>query len=100
MRIRSGIVSAFAVALIAPLGAVQASDTATAPKADAKEKVEAKKDDAQCDTAPGSRIRQAKPADCKKMAKQPFRSYSKEELDSTGETDINEALRKLDPIFR
>jgi hypothetical protein len=34
------------------------------------------------------------------MAKQPFRSYSKEELDSTGETDINEALRKLDPIFR
>ena len=99
MRIRSGIVTAFAVALIAPLG-VQASDTEAAPKADAKEKVEAKKDEAKCDAAPGSRIRQAKPADCKKLAKQPFRSYSKEELDSTGETDINEALRKLDPIFR
>jgi len=98
MTIRSGIITAFAVALVAPLGAVLAAD-ANAPKGEAKEKVEAKKEEAKCDTAPGSRIRQ-KAADCKKSAKQPYRSYSKDELDSTGETDINEALRKLDPIFR
>jgi hypothetical protein len=100
MKIRSGIVTAFAVALIAPLGAVHAADTDTTAKEPAKEKSAAKKDEAKCDVAPGSRIRQAKSEDCKKIAKQPFRSYSKEEIDNTGETDINEALRKLDPIFR
>lgn len=99
MTIRSAIISAFAVALVAPLAAVHAADT-DAPKADAKEKVEVKKEEAKCDTAPGSRIRLGKAEDCKKLAKQPYRSYSKDELDSTGETDINEALRKLDPIFR
>lgn len=100
MNIRSGIVAAMAVALIAPLAVVHAADTASAPKAAAKEKGEAKKEEAQCDVAPGSRIKQSKAVDCKKISKQPFRSYSKEELDTTGETNVAEALRKLDPIFR
>jgi hypothetical protein len=31
---------------------------------------------------------------------QPTRSYSKEELDSTGQFDTGEALRRLDPRFQ
>jgi len=100
MKTRSRIIAAFAVALIAPMAATYAADTESAPKPAAKEKVEAKKEAAKCDVAPGSRVRQAKPEDCQKIAKQPFRSYSKEELDSTGETNVAEALRKLDPAIR
>jgi hypothetical protein len=103
MSIRSGIIAAFAVALLAPLGAVRAGDTDTAPKAAAKENKEnneAKKEETKCDAAPGSRIKLSKPEECKKLAKQPFRSYSKEELDTTGEMDVGDALRKLDPAVR
>jgi hypothetical protein len=100
MNIRSGIITALAVALVAPLGAARAADTDTSAKPAAKEKSEAKKEEAKCDVAPGSRIKRSKADDCKKLSKQPFRSYSKDELDTTGETDMAEALRKLDPIFR
>jgi hypothetical protein len=98
MTTRSGIIAAFAVALIAPLGAVQAADSA--PKAAAKEKSEAKKEEAKCDAAPGSRIKLSKPEECKKLAKQPFRSYSKEDLDNTGDINVADALRKLDPAVQ
>jgi hypothetical protein len=47
----------------------------------------------------GSRIRSS---DATKCAPQgyPSRSYSAEELATTGEMDMSEALRKLDPTFR
>jgi hypothetical protein len=100
MKTRSAILAALALALLAPLGVVSAADTASAPKVAAKEKNIADKDESKCETAPGSRIKQSKPEDCKKLAKQPFRSYSKKELENTGELDTGEALRKLDPSFR
>ena len=102
MKHRSGfITAALAFALLAPLGAAHAADSAPAPKADVKaKKDEAKKDEAKCDVAPGSRIQRKKPEVCKDIAQQPYRSYSKEEIDNTGETNIAEALRKLDPSFR
>lgn len=102
MKHRSGFISAaLAAVLLAPLGVVQAADSAPAPKADVKaKKDDAKKDEAKCEVAPGSRIQRKKPDNCKDLAKQPYRSYSKEEIDNTGETNIAEALRKLDPSFQ
>jgi hypothetical protein len=52
---------------------------------------------AACPEVSGSRIRPRIENDCK--GAKPFRSYSQEDLQRTGEIDINEALRKLDPIF-
>lgn len=51
-----------------------------------------------CDQVTGSRIRGPARANCEPLG--PFRSYSAEELQSTGEMDLSEALRQLDPTFR
>lgn len=57
----------------------------------------------QCDQVTGSRIRSGSRAGsgtaCEPVG-HPFRSYSAEELQSTGEMDLSEALRQLDPAFR
>ena len=53
----------------------------------------------QCSQVTGSRIRSSTRKDCEPLG-QPFRSYSAEELQSTGEMDLSEALRQLDPSFR
>jgi hypothetical protein len=105
MRIRTRFITSLAVALLAPAGLVHAGDAAAAdaaPAADARpvKKDALKKDEPLCTTAPGSRVRAAKPAECRKLARQPYRSWSKEELDSTGETNVADALRRLDPSFR
>lgn len=51
-----------------------------------------------CAYATGSRIRPRQVNRC--APNRPLRSYSKEELDATGEIDLNNALRELDPAFR
>jgi hypothetical protein len=53
---------------------------------------------ATCALNPGSHIRPRIENGCE--APKPFRSYTQEDLQRTGEIDLNEALRKLDPIFR
>lgn len=53
----------------------------------------------QCEAISGSRIRPSTANDCK-SAHGPMRTYTNEDLQRTGEIDINEALRKLDTIFR
>jgi hypothetical protein len=57
----------------------------------------------QCEQVTGSRIRPASrsgnAADCEPMG-HPFRSYSAEDLQSTGEMNLSDALRQLDPAFR
>lgn len=57
----------------------------------------------QCEQVTGSRIRPASRSgsavDCEPVG-HPFRSYSAEELQSTGEMNLSEALRQLDPAFR
>jgi len=102
MKHRSGLISAaLAAVLMAPLGVAYSADSPPAPKADAKpKKDDATKDEAKCDVAPGSRIQRKKPDVCKDIAKQPYRSFTKQEIDNTGETNVAEALRKLDPSFR
>jgi uncharacterized lipoprotein YajG len=47
----------------------------------------------------GSRIRSADNTRCAPQG-YPSRSYTAEELATTGEMDMSEALRKLDPTFR
>jgi hypothetical protein len=105
MRIRTRIITSLAIALLAPAGVIHAGDSPApeaTPSADAKpEKKEAvKKDEPVCTTAPGSRVRAAKPAECRKLAKQPYRSWSKDDLDSTGESNVADALRRLDPSIQ
>ena len=94
----AGMASLFMVAGIAT------AEEAAVPAADAKPKKEEVKkaapEEAKCTQVPGSHIRLAKPEDCAKAARWPYRSYSKAERENTGETDVGEALRKLDPRFR
>jgi hypothetical protein len=53
----------------------------------------------QCDQITGSRIRGRDPGRCEPVG-HPFRSYTAEELALTGEIDLVEALRQLDPSFQ
>jgi hypothetical protein len=58
-----------------------------------------KKKDQKCAVTTGSRIRRDPPADCER-ATPGERSYTAEELATTGEMNLSEALRKLDPRFQ
>ncbi len=49
-------------------------------------------------TPTGSRIR-SRDGDCTPKG-YPFRSYSAEELQNTGQISLGEALRQIDPAFR
>ena len=103
MKYRNGLIAGM-VSLFMAAGIASAEDAAT-PAADAKPaKAEPQKkaapEAARCTQAPGSHIKLAKPEDCTKAARGPYRSYSKDELDSTGETNVADALRKLDPSIR
>lgn len=53
----------------------------------------------QCEQVTGSRIRAPDRTDCSPVG-YPFRKISKDALDATGEIDLVEALRMLDPAFR
>jgi hypothetical protein len=94
MNIRTGILAVCAAVLLAPAAAL-AADTATKTTSDAKPK---KVTTEACQGSTGSRIKPAKPADCK-ASKYALRTYSSDELQRTGEIDLTEALRKLDPAF-
>jgi hypothetical protein len=93
MKIRSGFIAGMA-SLFMVAGMASAEETT---KAEPQKKVAA--EPAKCTHAPGSHIRLSKPEECAKAARGPYRSYSKDDLDRTGETDLAEALRKLDPAF-
>ncbi len=93
MTTRTGMLAAGLAALLAPL-AVLAND---APKAAAPEAGK-KAEPVRCETLTGSRIRPRKETGC--QANRPLRTFTKEQLDLTGNIDIIEALRDLDPVFR
>jgi hypothetical protein len=100
----SATLTSFAIALLLPLGAVAAepaapTQTPAAAQAAAQATAaKAGKDEKSCEKSTASRIRKSNPKDCGKDA-QPIRSYSREEIESTGQTDTAEALRRLDPRF-
>jgi len=91
MKFRAQILAIAAAALLAPLAAMSA-DTKDEPKAE--------KPAATCQQVTGSRIKPRDATSCDKSSNRPFRSYSAESLQETGEIDLVEALRKLDPAFR
>jgi hypothetical protein len=53
----------------------------------------------ECDQRPGSRIRMHGRDGCEPVGS-PFKRFSAEELRATGEPDLADALRKLDPAFQ
>ena len=93
MKLRNLMLTLGVAGLLAP-AALLAADT-TAPAAP-KEKTKAS---APCERISGSIIRPTMKNGCKPTA-QPFRTYTAEDLERTGETDLNQALRKVDTIFR
>ena len=104
MTSRSKYYAAFVLAVALPLGALAAEPAATteqtAPTAQAADKpAKAMKVDTHCRPATDTRIRRTKVAGCENKSAQPTRTYTKEDLERTGETDTLQALRKLDPRF-
>jgi uncharacterized membrane protein len=85
-----------AAALAATLGLLAAC--ATRPAAVAANGPERVAGVEQCEQVTGSRIR-PKNSDCTSPG-YPYRSYSAEQLQGTGEIDLVEALRRIDPAFR
>ena len=53
----------------------------------------------ECEALTGTRIRTKATGECRPSTT-PFKSYSAEELRSTGEADLGNALRQIDPSFR
>jgi len=77
----------------------QAADAAPAQASANQDKADAKKDelaDRNCLQHTGSRLIRAD-SKGRKCANAAGRSYSKEDIDRTGATDLRDALRKLDP---
>ena len=106
MKRHSGMLATFAAALLLPLGAM-AAEPAEKPESqsptetqvqDEQGKKAQKKAEKPCTTSTASRIRRDKADTCGKES-QPTRTYSREEIESTGQTDTAEALRRLDPRF-
>lgn len=89
---RTQWLSASLVALLASAGCASVSPArvATAQAAESA--------DQDCAYATGSRIRPRQVNRCE--PNRPLRSYTKDQLDATGEIDLNDALRELDPVFR
>jgi hypothetical protein len=91
-------IAALAALLALPLGTVMAAEAPAASPAPARAAPEARhKEPAPCDVT-STRIRRNRNGDCP-ASSQPTRSYTKDDLDSTGQTDVGEALRRLDPRF-
>ena len=75
----------------------EAPADAPAKSAKAPKGEDTKSEDTKCETRTGSRIPPKKAVNC--SSSHPWRSYSREEIDTTGYIDVAEALRHLDPIF-
>ena len=95
MMRHTAVIAALALSLSLPLGAVAGDAPASANKVAAPK---AKPVEKLCDPPTSSRVRKSKTEECPKGAKQ-MSTYTQEDLQSTGETDTVEALRKLDPRF-
>jgi len=104
MRRRSRIIAILAAALVLPV-ALQAADpkVPAKPKAEEKPAAEAKqvasKAEPKCEYITGSRIRHNPKVNCDDGTPG-LRVFTSDELQSTGEVDVAEALRRLDPRMR
>ena len=99
MKLRN-LALTFAIAgLLAPVTLLAADPAKPATEQAADRTAPAKpRHPASCENVSGTRIL-PNPKNACRSAIQPMRTYTKEDLDRTGEIDMAEALRKLDPIF-
>jgi hypothetical protein len=99
MRLRNLLLSLAVAGLLAPATLLAADSDSPKPTAD---KAEAKPDKPKaavaCEHVTGTRIQPSPKNGCKSPVT-PYRTFSQEELQRTGEIDQGEALKKLDPIF-
>jgi hypothetical protein len=98
MKLRNLILACGISALLAPV-TLLAADPETKATTATTEAAAKPKHAMRCDSVSGTRI-QPSPKDNCKSAITPYRSYSKEDLDRTGKTNLAEALREIDPIFQ
>ncbi|RYZ63585.1 MAG: hypothetical protein EOP08_10655 [Proteobacteria bacterium] len=96
MKIRTTTLPALAATLLLPATLFAADEPAPAEAKAAAAR--AAKADLSCEPSARSRIRKARSLGCNDA--QPTRSYSREDLQSTGQFDSAEALRRLDPRFQ
>ena len=113
MKTHSGIIVCIVSALMLPVALhaaepqTQAEPASESKPAAAKEKagevkapkVKAASSPGKCEFIAGSRIRHDPPVDCD-AGTPGLRSFSAEELQNTGETNLTEALRQLDTRLR
>jgi hypothetical protein len=110
MKTHSRLVVSVAMAVLA-IAVVQAEEKAAPVKPDAKpaesaaaateatvKPAETKPAEAKCEYVTGSRIRHDPPVDCDE-GPPGSRTFTSKELQNTGELNMAEALRKLDPRF-
>ena len=103
----AGLLSLSALHVIAE-EAAKPQDTSTKAAEEKQKKAEkkpTKKETADCQVVTGSRIHVSKPkkdADgkCESKSSSAMRSYSREEIERTGEMNLDNALRNLDPSIR
>ncbi|QQP96100.1 hypothetical protein [Lysobacter enzymogenes] len=91
--------AAAASAQTAPTGARSADEPAAqvdAPAAAQADPAAAQRNDPRCLTQTGSRVQARGKNACAGYG----RSYDRKDLERTGETDVGQALRKLDPRLR
>jgi hypothetical protein len=101
MNFRMPVIAACTALLLASAAMLAAeAEKAPAPKAAEKMSSEPAKTSASCKATTGTRIQSKKKDGCEKVASQPIRSYSAEELESTGKLKLAEALKELDPAVR
>jgi hypothetical protein len=105
MRLRNLLLSLAVAGLLAPATLLAADGDSPKPTADkpTTDKAEAKPDAkpkaaVTCEHVTGTRIQPSPKNGCKSPVT-PYRTFSQEELQRTGEIDQGEALKKLDPIF-
>ena len=89
------LAGALALVIALPVGAFAAEAQTPPAKESVKAETKAKKAEPKCEPSTASRLRKDE-KDCGKDSQQ-TRSYSKSELESTGQTNTAEALRRLDP---
>lgn len=100
MKYRKTMLKISAVVLFwAPIAALAADTGAPAETSQPAKPATAKSADADCQNVSGSRVRPAGGRGCHYRSFGPLRSYSRRDIEMTGESDLAEALRKLDPVF-
>jgi hypothetical protein len=81
-----------------PAASTEAAAKPVATEAAAKEAAAKPAKPKACEYISGSRMRPSLADGCR-TASGPLRVFTQEDLQRTGEIDMNQALRKLDPIF-